>query len=181
MTTSKRPDGLRPTRLACEQLEHRDNPAGNMIGFFNGAGELLVLGDNFDNAISIQQNAFADTIIYGVNGTTINGLPAIYVGRGVLGGLRVEGGFGNDLIEVFGVQTPGVIAIGGGVGNDGINVNGVLATAVGISGWFGNDVITTTSVFVRSFAWVSGGADFDVLDYNGISGPQTVIEFEAIV
>ncbi|HVK12607.1 MAG TPA: hypothetical protein VM597_27910 [Gemmataceae bacterium] len=181
MTNTNKPNALRQTRLGCERLEHRDNPAGNMAAFFSGAGELVVLGDGLDNAVSIQQNAFADTIIYGVNGTTINGQSAIYVGRGALGGLRVDSGAGNDLIEVLGVQTPGIVSLWGGLGNDGINANGIVATGFGVGGSFGNDVITTTSVFVRSWAWVGGGPGFDVLDYNGISGPQQVVEFEAIV
>ena len=105
---SERPNGSRPTRLACEQLEHRDTPAGNVTAFFNNVGELVVWGDALDNAVSIQQNEFADTIIYGVGGTTVNGQAAIYVGRGALNGVRVEGGFGNDLLEVLGVRTPGV-------------------------------------------------------------------------
>ena len=180
MTAGKRSNALRST-LACEQLEYRDNPAGNVVAFFNGFGELLVFGDGLDNAVSIQPNEFADTIIYGVGGTTVNGQSAIYVGRGPLAGLRVEGGFGNDLLEVLGVRTPGVIVVGGGLGDDGIHVRGVVANAVGIGGWFGNDIITTTSVFVQSFAWVAGGPGFDVLDYNGIFGPQTIVEFELVV
>jgi hypothetical protein len=178
---SERPNGSRPTRLACEQLEHRDTPAGNVTAFFNNVGELVVWGDALDNAVSIQQNEFADTIIYGVGGTTVNGQAAIYVGRGALNGVRVEGGFGNDLLEVLGVRTPGVIVVGGGLGDDGIHIRGVVASAVGAGGWFGNDIITTTSVFVQSFAWIAGGPGFDVLDYNGIFGPQVIIEFEAVV
>jgi hypothetical protein len=116
-----------------------------------------------------------------VNGTTINGQSAIYVGRGALAGLIVDAWLGNDLIEVFGVQTPGTITIIGGAGNDGINVNGVVATTFVASGGFDNDTVTTASVFVRAWAWVGGGLGFDVLDYNGIFGPQAVVEFEAIV
>jgi hypothetical protein len=42
MKVSERTNALRSTRLGCEQLEHRDNPAGNMIAFFNNFGELVV-------------------------------------------------------------------------------------------------------------------------------------------
>lgn len=180
MTANERPNGLRPTRLGCEQLEHRDNPAGNMVAFFNSVGELNVFGDGLDNAVSVQQNGFGDLFIFGVNGTTINGLSAIFLGRGVLNGLHVEGGFGNDLLEVLGVRTPGVIVVGGGEGNDGIHVNGVVANAVGIGGWTGNDVVTTANVFVGSFAWIDGGAGFDVIANRGIFGPQFFFNFEQL-
>jgi hypothetical protein len=180
MRSTERPIALRPTRLGCEQLEYRDNPAGNMTAVFSN-GELLIFGDALDNAVSVQQNAFADTIIYGVNGTTINGQSAIYVGRGALGGLRIDSAAGNDLIEVLGVQTPGVIGIWGGEGNDGIHVNGVVAWQVGAGGWTGNDVITMTSVYAWGWIWVGGGPGSDVFDNNGIFGPQAVVEFESIV
>jgi hypothetical protein len=180
MRANERPNALRPTRLGCEQLEHRDNPAGNMAAFFSADGVLNVFGDGLDNAVSIQQNGFGDTIIFGVNGTLINGLSAIFVGRGTLAGVNVDGGFGNDLLEVLGVQTPGNIVVQGGVGNDGIHVNGVLATAVGISGWVGNDVITTANIFVASFAVVDGGFGFDVIANRGIFGPQSFSNFEQV-
>jgi hypothetical protein len=173
-------------RLGCEALEARENPSGNMAAFFSAGGVLNVFGDASDNAVSIQQNGLGDTIIYGVNGTTINGLSAIYVGRGALGGLHVEGGFGNDLVEVMGMQTPGDIVIGTGAGNDGIHVNGVVVRALGIDAGIGNDTVTVGNVYLSSFAWISGGGpgDYDIFVNQGIYrpywAPVWVVNFESL-
>jgi hypothetical protein len=187
-------------RLGCEALEARDNPAGNVTAFLSG-GQLIVIGDALDNAFSIQQNALRDIIIYGVNGTAINGLPAVYVGRGTLSGLFINSGLGNDLVEVLGVQTPGNVTVWTDFGNDGVHLNGIAANTIGVTTGPGDDIVNEFNLFtniigtnlgpgndavlasnvnVSVYASFVGGDGSDVFYNRGINGPVFYAGFEVL-
>ena len=56
MTATRSTNGPR-ARLGCELLESRTNPAGNVSVFVTASGQLYVVGDVFDNAVSTQMDA----------------------------------------------------------------------------------------------------------------------------
>ncbi len=170
-----------PHRLACEQLESRRNPAGNVTAFMSG-GRLTLLGDAADNSVSIQQNAAGDLFLFGLNGTAINGQSAVYVGRGTISGLVVDTGQGNDYVEILGVATPGLVWVTTGDGSDGIFVGSVSAGQLHLDTQGGDDGVVTSTVFVAGTAEVSGGAGNDGYDYDGLfaGGGLFVHDFEVI-
>jgi hypothetical protein len=177
MTTNATPRYHTPH---CERLESRDTPSGNVAATLSN-GVLFLSGDAFDNQFSVQQNPNGDLFVIGLNGTTVNGLPSLYLGAGTLSGLAIDPWLGNDYVEILGVATPGSIWAVGNEGNDGLFVGGVTTGALFLDGQNGNDGIVTSTVFVGSFAEVSGGAGFDGYDIDQTVAPWLFIhDFESV-
>jgi len=171
------PRYVRPT---CEPLEARDVPAGNVAASLVN-GVLYLSGDAFDNQFSVQQSPAGDVNVIGLNGTTINGVPSLYIGRGNLAGLAVDSWLGNDYVEILGVVTSGGIWAVTGNENDGIFVGGVLAGSLYLDAQGGNDGVVTSSVYVNTFAEVSGGSGFDGYDWDNLYAAWLYVhDFEVI-
>ncbi|MCU0702507.1 MAG: hypothetical protein MUF18_00760 [Fimbriiglobus sp.] len=153
-------------RLGCERLETRENPAGNVMATVLPGGYLYVRGDAADNLVSIQQNAVGDIIIYGVAGTTVNGLSAAYMGTGWLNGVFVVSDAGNDLIKMIGVRVYDIIQTQMGNENDGLALYGVSANRLIASMEGGDDVVAMDGVYVGQYAYVLGGTGYDTVDYR---------------
>jgi hypothetical protein len=170
-------------RLGCESLEARDNPAGNVTATLSD-GWLIVNGDSNDNLISVQQNQAGDIIVYGYNGTLVNGLSAVYIGTFRLNGLLINMGDGNDYADAAGVLVNVNLGINGGNGNDTL----ALYSAGGNNDvWLdcrdGNDVASVNNAFAGRDLYLSGGFGFDTLDYNGATVGNSVVHwgFEQLV
>src|SRR5262245_47015904 len=161
-------------RLGCEPLEQRENPAGN-VAVVMGNGVVLAAGDAADNAVSIQQNALGDIWMIGLNGTTINGFPALFVGRGLLNTIHVQLNEGNDAVEVVGLWVWNEIVILGGAGNDTIRLAAVTGLNIGVDGGLGNDVVTTQGVVARANAFITGNDGFDTIVFRGVTAPFRVV------
>jgi len=155
MTTSSRP------RLNCEQLEARENPAGNVNVFISG-GQLFVIGDAFDNAVSTQQDAFGNIVVIGVNGTTVNGMSAISLGSFIPMDAIFVGGAGNDQIDVAGLFVTRQITVSGGPGNDLVQLRGVNANFITVGMHDGNDTLIGLTVRARTGMQIDGGTGFDI-------------------
>jgi hypothetical protein len=171
------------TRLACDQLEARENPAGNVVASLSG-GTLRVAGDAADNQISIQQNAAGDIIIYGYDGTAVNGLPSVYVGRGVLDRLEVDMADGADYADTSGVLVNIDLTLYGGNGHDTLAVyNSSAGNSIAVGGGPDNDYIAITNAVAGNSVFMAGGSGIDTLDYNGASAGwgQFHWEFETFV
>ena len=169
-------------QLRCERLEDRDTPAGNVSVVLAGS-QLYVTGDGFDNGVSTQQNANGDIIVVGVNGTTVNGMGCVYVGRGILRDVIVRGGGGNDLIDVVGLFVNNGISIETGNGNDQIQVRNVNAAYIAVYARGGNDSLLTQNAHASVGIDLQGGDGFDFWANRNTSGGQwgSVIQFEAFV
>lgn len=160
-------------RLACESLEHRDNPAGNVAVGLAGDGVLWVIGDALPNQVSIQQSSAGDIFVFGLNDTLVNGQTGVYVGNGILSGMNVQMGAGDDVVDVAGIYTTGWIYMTAGDENDGIVMQGVTADVVWLEAQGGNDAVALNGVVAMSGAVVDGGTGFDAVDFRqfGLSTP----------
>lgn len=157
----------RSTRLACEQLERRDNPAGNVTVSFNPTlGTWVVQGDNLDNAVRIEPNPGrpGEALMTGVNGTTLNSLPVISVPNVAQTGLLVNGGAGNDLIFIGNLTTTNDLIVNGDAGNDGVTLQGVTARGVGIFGGPGADVVNIFGDAVTANLRIICGTEDDAVN-----------------
>jgi hypothetical protein len=154
------------TRLNCNRLEDRDNPAGNVVAGIGGDGVLYIRGDAADNVISVQQNVYGDLFAYGVNGTTVNGLSAAYLGRGIPVAVSIVTDAGNDLVEMVGVRTSGMLYAQMGNENDSVAMYGVVAGHLHLQMEGGDDIVVTDGVYVGGYAAILGGTGYDTIDYR---------------
>jgi hypothetical protein len=153
-------------RLSCDRLEDRDNPAGNVVAGIGTDGVLYIRGDSADNVISVQQNVFGDLYVFGRSGTTVNGQSAVYLGRGYAAAVSVVTDAGNDLVEMIGVRTNGIIYAQMGNENDSVAMYGVIAGNLNLQMEGGDDVVITDGVYVGNYAVIEGGSGFDTIDYR---------------
>lgn len=154
------------TRLGCERLETRENPAGNVTAAILPDGMLYIEGDINANVISVQQNAAGDLFVFGRGSTTVNGQTGVYLGRGIPSSVLIRTGDGNDTVEMIGVRTTGWLAVETGAGDDGMALYGCQAGALALKGNSGNDLIYTDGVYVQNYAEVDGGAGTDTVDFR---------------
>jgi hypothetical protein len=169
-------------RLRCERLEARDTPAGNVTAVLSGS-QLYVTGDGFDNAVSTQQDAAGNIVVVGVNGTTVNGQPWVYVGQGILSDVVIRGGGGNDQIDVAGLYVTGGLTIETGNGNDQVSIRDVTAPYVVAYTRGGSDALLTTNVYASVAIDFQGGDGYDYWQNRNTQVGQwgSVIQFEAFV
>lgn len=160
-------------RLSCEQLESRENPAGNITAVIAGDGALYITGDAADNVASIQQSFDGDLWVFGRNGTLVNGQSSVYLGRGFVTGVSLVTGAGNDLIEIINLRTTGGIGALMGNENDSVAMYGVEARYVHLMMQGGDDIIVLDGVYARDVAVMDGGDGHDIIDYRnwGITTP----------
>ncbi len=133
-------------RLSCDQLEDRDNPAGNVSAVIGADGVLYIRGDAADNVFSVRQNNFGDLFVFGVSGTTINGQSAVYLGRGYPTAVSIVTDAGNDLAEMVNPRTSGIIYTQMGNENDSVAMYGVLANDLYLRMEGGDEVVVTDGV-----------------------------------
>src|SRR5262245_326809 len=161
MSVAANPTAAPRARLDCERLEARENPAGNVTAFLNGAGQLVEIGDAADNQVSTQIDDSGNLVIYGVDGTTVNGQPLVRFGPFVPTDVIIDGGAGNDQLDVGGIFVNNSIRIEGGVGNDLVQIRGTSADSIFVNMNVGNDLLVTRNSVARSTASLHGAAGFD--------------------
>jgi hypothetical protein len=169
-------------KLSCEALEARENPSGNVTATLLG-GTLIVNGDALDNQFSIQQDAAGNMFIFGLNGTLINGVSTLFVGRGLLTNLFVNSWQGNDAVHIAGVGAFGSMFVSLGDEADQLLMVNSGATFLAIDAQGGNDAVALAGVVGFFAVDVTGGTGTDVIQDRGIFGGQVrvVREFEAFV
>lgn len=169
-------------KLRCEQLEDRDTPAGNITAVLSGS-QLYLTGDAFDNAVSTQQDASGNIVVFGVNGTTINGQSSLFIGNGILRDLIIRTGDGNDLIDVAGLFVTNGITVESGNGNDQTQFRNVTAQYIASYSGSGSDALMTSNVQVGVGFDFKGGDGTDYWQNRGITAGQwaSVMEFEGFV
>ena len=105
-----------------ENLETRRLFAGNVTAAINGAGELVVTGDNKSNDVTVFVNGSFDTIVIAVPGTTVNGGTADVNFGNSLPDIVISTGNGEDNVVVGGTVDQNV-SITTGNGGDRVEVN----------------------------------------------------------
>jgi hypothetical protein len=130
--------------------------------------QLFVQGDSFDNAFSVTQDVSGNIFVVGGFGTTINGLGAVFVGNGIPTEISIQGGFGNDLIDVRGLVASNAMLIDAGPGNDGVAVNDITSRFLTLNLGDGSDWLQIRGV-VAFAVDLSGGTGFDAVQNRGVS------------
>jgi hypothetical protein len=155
----------RRTILEVEALESRVVLDGSVTAFLNGAGDLIVQGDDAGNSVRIDRSAGPGSPIQVSGGadTAING---VLGGTAVIGSvlnIDVRLGGGNDRISVDAVDVPGAVLMVLGDGDDSADFHGRLG-AVEVRGGDGNDDIDLSSgVEVFGYARIQGGEGDDYI------------------
>lgn len=157
------------TRLGCEALEARDTPAGDVsVALFNGA--LYLTGDAAANRVHVEQDTVGDIYVVGLDGTSVNGQPAVYAGRGPVSGFFADFGEGEDYLELVGLVA-GSVHVHGGNGGDGLYLFNVRSDGdIVVSGDAGNDTLYTTGTLARNGFVIDGGSSFDVWHADNSGG-----------
>jgi hypothetical protein len=153
--------GSHRARLGCERLEARENPAGGNVTVFVSGGSLFVIGDSADNAVTVRQDSFGNVLVAGVFGTTVNGQQVVNVGAFVPTDAVVNGGFGNDQLDVAGLVTVRGLTVDGGSGDDLVQLRGTNSAFLTVNTHDGNDLLIATDTIARIGAQFNMGAGFD--------------------
>jgi uncharacterized surface protein with fasciclin (FAS1) repeats len=123
--SKRKPSRRRRSReTGYQSLEQRRLLAGD-VTVFQHESILYVRGDNSDNQIEISVDDFGDVRVAGTNGTTINGGETSFkydTQNGVVPGLRVNMGRGDDFAFIEGVDVAGDANVYGGRGDDTIGL-----------------------------------------------------------
>src|SRR5262245_26227246 len=105
-------------RLEVEMLEQREMLDGNVSVFVNGAGDLVIAGDNAANSVRVDQFGPAGSPFtvrglspLGGGPTAINGVPNGTVVLSGVQNLKVHLGGGNDFFSIA-IESPTVVVPG---------------------------------------------------------------------
>lgn len=152
-----------------EQLDSRDVPAGNVIVTLSGGG-FVIAGDDAANQISVQQNAAGDVFVVGLNGTTVNGQSALFVGNGIPTSVTAWMGNGSDYIEVVGLVA-GNVTLRGEAGFDTLVAVDVFANNnVELFGGGENDTMFMADVTAGNIVSLDGRDGFDSYHIQNSAG-----------
>ncbi|HJZ58925.1 MAG TPA: hypothetical protein VKE74_28535 [Gemmataceae bacterium] len=167
-------------RLGCEQLEARDNPAGNVIAVFSGF-DFFVIGDANPNDFVVTMDGASRITVTGRNGTTVNGQASVTFQPFIPNNVSIRGMEGNDTIQVAGLFATNIIAITAGDENDAIFVSNSQAPVIGIDAQGGNDTVGLFGVAAPYALIVFGGTGFDTLSNVGsATNFPFILDFERI-
>jgi hypothetical protein len=185
--------------MMMEQLENRRLMAGNVTAFINGAGALVVLGDNKSNDVQVATD-FGNTLVVPVPGTTVNGgtttvsfagFPDVVINTGngedtvdivdpFSQSVSINTGNGQDRVTVrddaFTDDTLDNLDIDTGNGDDVVSVNLTSTNTevvlnLRISTGNGADRIALAGdLDIGGTLFIDGGHGPDTLDLSGLSG-----------
>lgn len=156
-------------RLGCEALESRDTPAGNVVaGVSNGA--IYVFGDGDSNRVRIEEDSANNVFVIGLEGTTVNGQSAVFLGQGIPSAVFVDLGDGQDYLEMVHVYA-GSISIQGGNGGDGLYLFNVSAAGnIEVYGGEENDTLFATGTVAGGALVIDGGNAYDIVHVDTSGG-----------
>ncbi|MDX1963434.1 MAG: hypothetical protein SFX18_09795 [Pirellulales bacterium] len=163
-------------QLKFEQCESRIALAGDVAIALEGT-LLNVTGDNLGNEINITQSDAGNVTIRGLNGTTVNGLPAVTLLNPGLEKLDIRMGDGNDRVTVGRVSLEGDLNVDLGTGNDFVAVGARVANNVSIIGDAGSDQANVNNAIIRGDLVVDLGQDAGrvVLNNTSVGFNATII------
>lgn len=188
----------KPRCLHVESCERRIPLAGDVSVALEGS-LLKVHGDNLPNEVSVQQNSAGDVSVIGLNGTRINGRSSVVLqnprletldvrlsggsDRVTIGSVRVandmniDGGYGDDVIQVFTPRVGSNLSIKGEAGTDQAhvqsgNVRGDLFVDMGIG--TGRITIGHTIVGQNATVITDAAADFVAVSTVTVGGDLNI-------
>jgi Ca2+-binding RTX toxin-like protein len=162
---TRRNRGISRSVPQCEILEARRVLTGNITAVYDAGSQVLTFtGDAQDNEVSIRADVVDVPVVYGVNGTTINGAASLDIlsfTGGALTAIVVNSGGGADSITLEtpanGIAFPGSLTINGEDGNDTVNVGAadgqpVDFGAFAVNGGAGDDTVSFRSDLIMPTA-----------------------------
>ncbi len=176
-------------------LEGRTLLTGNVVASLSGSN-LFVTGDAADNQLEVAV-VNNQVVLRGLTNTSINGSTSLFViaanadtapgkitiltGAGndtvvfsrnvkVAGNAFVDGGAGNDSLNVTGATFQQSISMYGRVGNDTISVqNATVDGVLRLKGNSGNDLISVTNTTTNGGTNIVGGDGADGVSFNNVT------------
>ena len=162
-SAGRRNDRSRKSKANYETLESRLLMAGDVQVFQQGS-TLRVVGDGFANAIEITRNANGQTVVSGLDNTTINGNASRTIGT--QRNLSVELKAGDDVVLLSDYSVRGDVAIRGHAGNDAIGVDGLQVDDLRVYGHGGNDVVGILDANIERSAYFYMRSGDDLVGIN---------------
>jgi hypothetical protein len=167
----------RTGRSLFETLETRKLLAGNVTAAVDGNGVLQIVGDNKSNQINVNFDG-ANLIITGLNGTKVNGAASASIPPFIPGGVNVDMGNGDDLVDwnettipPHGIVILAPVTIDTGNGDDTVNLkNWGFADAVKVSTGNGGDNVVVQNSDFGSTVLISTGNGPDSVAFSGTNG-----------
>jgi hypothetical protein len=176
---------LRPRfRPGVEGLENRTVPAGNVTASVTD-GVLYVVGDNAANQFAVTGIGVAGATLTPLDATTtINGQAGSQTLGGISRGYNINGGGGDNVINLNRLVAEHTIIVNTGAGNDIVRIFGVLSHKGAILNvGEGNDQVSVEqSLIAKLLSVTTGGGDdtlsltrdaFDNILLNGGGGVNT--------
>ncbi|MCR9201189.1 MAG: proprotein convertase P-domain-containing protein, partial [Planctomycetaceae bacterium] len=135
---------------------HDGSGSGDVTVTVSG-GIVTLTGDVDHNTIAIYKDANGNTVVTGVDQTTINGLvsPVVVLGDAV--GINANLGGGNDQLAIYGTTMTGDIAVNTGSGADEVVVSDAVVDELSINNPSGDDTQRIRSVAAGSIDLDGGG------------------------
>ena len=135
---------------------HNGTGSGDVTVTVSG-GIVTLSGDDQHNTIAVYKDANGNTVVTGVDQTTINGLisPVVILGDAV--GLNAALGGGNDQLAVYGTTMTGDLAVNTGSGNDEVIVSDASMDELSINNPSGDDTQRVRNVNAGSVDLDGGG------------------------
>ena len=164
------------TPLNCEWLEARDTPAGNVTAMVSG-GAVFVDGDGAFNRVRIEQDGVGNMFVIGLDGTTVNGQSAVFVGQGTPAGVFVTLNDGQDYLEMVNVVAGG-ISVSGGNDGDGLWMWNVSAFGnIDVRSEAANDTVFLSGVWAGNVLTLDGGSEYDIVHVDNSGGANGAFMF----
>jgi hypothetical protein len=135
---------------------------GDVLVFLDAAGTLVVEGDTLANEILVgRTGSNGEFIVTGLGTTTVNGTTQVIL---VADSVRIAMRRGNDRVRVDG-NIPGDVLVDGGPGDDQLDLGDPsIAGAATLIGGSGNDRFGIEGTLVRQALWIRGGPGDDIVD-----------------
>lgn len=125
-------------------------------------GSLLkVRGDNLDNKVEISRTGAGDIIVYGGNGTLVNGQSSFRLARPNINAMDVRMAGGNDVVNLYGLRVANDLFVDLGEGNDRLSAQASSPSTIGanmaVYGGLGNDSVQLHRITVGQDLKIEGG------------------------
>jgi len=169
-------------KLAFESLESRRVLAGNVMAVVDGAGDLVITGNNASNHIKItpyvlegvvQANAYVIESRLPGSPTNINGQATPVVVQNVTNNVLISMARGNDSVEVEDggtgspIQFAGMVRFIGAAGNDRLLFNEAIVNGdLNVFSGTGNDLVAVYQTNVLGETLISTGRGNDRVGLN---------------
>jgi uncharacterized protein YraI len=146
--------------MRMESLESRSLMAGDVMVALEGSF-LRVQGDDLTNHIALAGTPDGDVIVYGQNGTLVNGLAQFRLVRPSINAVDIRMEKGDDIVNFHAMRIANDLFVEMGEGNDRVLAHAATPSTVGanmsVYGGLGNDTVQLNRITVGEDLKIEGG------------------------